>query len=391
MMMVRRRVGLANLGALISLLCLSIGCGGDTPSAPGTSPAPPASPAPPPPPAPSVQSLTITTAPFDPRGYAVSETIGVQITFSEAVTLSGSPRLKLEVGDDVRDAAWDEEESGGALVAFRYVVTLEDHDENGIGIGADALEVRSGAIRNADGVEAELDIGSHAIADDGDHPVLGSPPARACGQERSIALRATPTVVDEWDGTPFTVNLVRNFPESVSDTYLQRELDAVGRLVDQIEAQLGYRIVERGDRVDVPAGAPSGWDQDFDSYWRNDPLPRRRGEILAIYLNDDNDAWDGAGSPMSAHPCCGTTSYNRRFFRPPHWTEWTGANSPNGEAIVHELFHLLGFKHYFDQHELVGVQMSGGGLDRPWARGSPIYHATWTDIDNLRCIFPEGG
>ena len=166
-------------------------------------------------------------------------------------------------------------------------------------------------------------------------------------------------------------------------------------LADQIEAQLGYRIVEMGDLIEVPEGARSGWDQDFDYYWRNDGnnevLPREPGQLLAFYINDDNDSWGGEGSPMSAHICCGTTSYNRRFFRAPHWTQWTGANSPEGEAVVHELFHLLGFKHSFDQFDLIGVEMSRGGLDRPWVSGSPIYYATWTDIDNLRCIFPEGG
>ena len=94
---------------------------------------------------------------------------------------------------------------------------------------------------------------------------------------------------------------------------------------------------------------------------------------------------------MSGHVCCGTTSYNRRFFQPPHWTEYRGANSPAGEAIIHEVFHLLGFKHYYDQPHLVGVRMSPGGLDVPWESGSLVYHATRTDIENLRCIFPKGG
>ena len=389
--MVSRRADLAVLGVLIPLLCHGVGCGSDTSSTPATSPAPAASPPSAPPPVPTVRGLAITTAPFDPRGYAVGETIGVRVTFSEAVTVSESPRLRLGIGEDARDARWDEEASGGAFVAFRYVVTLDDRDDDGVSIGADALHVGDGAIRSADGVEADVNIGDHAIADDGHHPVLGAPPERACGQERSTALRATPTVVQEWDGTPIPVHMVRNFPELVPKDYLQSELDAIGRLADQIERQLGYRVLERGELIDVPAGAPEGWDQDFDRYWRTNPLPREQGQILAIYLNDDNDSWDGAGSPMSAHPCCGTTSYNQRFFRPPHWTEWTDANSPDGEAIVHEVFHLLGFKHYFDQHELIGVQMSPGGLDRPWVTGSQIYYATWTDIDNLRCIFPEGG
>ena len=331
------------------------------------------------------------TAPFDPRGYAAGETIGVRITFSEAVVVSGTPVVKLGIGEGLLDASWDEDASAGAFVVFRYVVTLEDHDDDGISIGGDALDAADGAIRNAGGVDADPDIGEHVIANDADQRVLGAPPERACGDERAIALRATPTVVNEWDGTAFPVDMVRNFPEIVPEGYLQGELDAIARLADQIEAQLGYRILERGNLVDVPPGAPDGWDQDFDRYWRTNPLPRERGQILAIYLNDDNDAWDGAGSPVSAHPCCGTTSYNRRFFRPPHWTEWTDANSPEGEAIVHEVFHLLGFKHSFDQNELIGVEMSRGGLDRPWSRGSPIYYATWTDIENLRCIFPEGG
>ena len=301
---------------------------------------------------------------------------------------SGSPLLKLGIGEDIRDAELDEEASDGAFVVFRYTVTLEDRDEDGISIGADALDASNGTIRNANGVDANVDVGDHAIADEGEHLVLGAPPEQVCTNERSLALRHTRVVVREWNGTPFRVDLVRNFPDIVTEDYLRGELEAIGRLGDQIEAQLGYRIIEQGDLIEVPGGAREGWDQDFDRYWMNDLLPRERRQLIGFYLNDDNRSWEGDGSPMSGHICCGTTSYNRRFFRAPHWTEWTGANSPNGEAIVHEVFHLLGFKHYYDQHELIGVQMSPGGLDRPWVTGSPIYHATWTDIENLRCIFP---
>lgn len=317
------------------------------------------------------------------------------MTFSEVVAVSGSPRLALLIGDETRPAAWDEGASTGAFLAFRYGVTLEDRDEDGISIDADALDAGDGSIRNATGVEADLDLGEHAIADDGNHLVLGAPPERACGDERSLALRHDRQfghhgLVREWRGTPFRVDMVNNFPDFVPNSYLEDELDAVERLADQIREQLGYPIIERGDLIDIPANAPDGWDQDFDFYRESYRL-RRRGQMLAFYLNDDNQSWGGEGSPMSAHPCCGTTSYNRRFFRPPYWTEWTGANSREGEAIVHEVFHLLGFKHSFDQFDLIGVEMSRGGLDRPWVKGSQVYFATWTDIDNLRCIFPAGG
>ena len=212
----------------------------------------------------------------------MSETIGIQVTFSEAVTVSGSPLLKLGIGQDVRDAAWDEEASDSAFVAFRYVVTLEDRDENGISIGADALDASDATIESANGVEADLSIGDHVVADNGNQLVLGAPPQQACADERELALTHNRAVVSEWDGTPLTVDLVRNFPEAVAEAYLQSELDAIGRLADQIQAQLGYRILERGDLIDVPAGAPNGWDQDFDSYWMNDLLPRRQRQILRV-------------------------------------------------------------------------------------------------------------
>lgn len=39
--------------------------------------------------------------------------------------------MKLGIGEDVRAAAWDEKASEGAFLAFRYVVTLADRDEDG--------------------------------------------------------------------------------------------------------------------------------------------------------------------------------------------------------------------------------------------------------------------
>ena len=182
---------------------------------------------------------------------------------------------------------------------------------------------------------------------------------------------------------------MRNFPDLAREGgWFDRELAAVAWLAERIEEQLGYPVIELGSLIEPPVGAPAGWDQDFDAYWRTNPLPRERGQALAFYLNDDNDSWGGEGSPMSAHVCCGTTSYNRRFFQPWHWNRIADANNPEGRAVIHELFHLFGFKHFFDQWDLVGVEMSPGGLDRPWESGRREYYAAWTDIEALGCIFP---
>ena len=241
------------------------------------------------------------------------------------------------------EAGWDEEASEGEFVAFRYVVTPDDRDEDGISIGADALDAEDGAILSGIGVEADLDIGDHTILDDEDHLVLGAPPERSCTDERSLALGhdaqwTNHGLVRQWDGNPFRVDMVRNFPDFVSDAELWQLLAPVGRLADQIESQLGYRILEMGAFIEVPDGAEPGWDQDARRYFRERRLVAEPGQILVFYLNDDNDSWGGEGSTMSAHPCCGTTSYTKRALGP----AWTGddpccrATTIDRATIVHE-------------------------------------------------------
>ena len=391
----RRPLGLSVAFALCAA------CGGDSPSTPAPAATPPAPTPAPPPPAPTVTGVTVLTAPFDPVGYVVGEPIRVQVTFDESVSVSGDPALTLTIGEADASAAYDGERSDGASVVFGYEVRHGDRDADGLSIGSDAVDLGDATIRNDAGVDADVSLGAHAIENLGDQLVVGTPPMRACTDERTLALGHDAQfgrygMVAEWNGTPFRVDMVRNFPDFATDADLQELLDPIGRLADQIETQLGYRILEMGDLIDVPAGAPAGWDQEFSRYSQSH-LVRERGQIVVFYMNDDNPQdWDGlGGSPMSGHPCCGTITYNKRSLGP----LWTGddpccqhnANRREGEALVHELFHLLGFKHYFDQHELTGVQMSPGALDRPGTTGSLTYYAAWTDIENLRCIFPEGG
>ena len=381
---------------LLIAFALCAACGGDSPSTPSSGAAP-AAPAPAPPPTPpTVAAVSVLTAPFDSIGYVVGDTIRMQVTFNENVSVSGDPTLALTIGASDVPAAFDEEHSQGAFVAFRYDVRHGDRDEDGLSIAADALDLGDSTIQSGAGVDADVALGAHAIENLPDQLVAGTPPQRVCTDEAQRA-RDFARPMREWDGTPFRVDIVRNFPDFVTEADLQQLLDPIGRLADQIELQLGYPVLEMGDLIEAPAGAPAGWNQDFDRYVHNDLLPRERGQLLAFYLNDDNDfPWGGStGSPMSAHVCCGTASYNKRSVGP----MWTG-NDPccqgdanqytrEGEVLVHELFHVLGFVHadVLDQ----GVRMSLGALDQPWLSGSLVYFANWQDIEALRCIFPEGG
>ena len=225
------------------------------------------------------------------------------------------------------------------------------------------------------------------------------PEPPGCTDEREHAATHSPALVPQWDGTPFRMDMVRNFPDFVTDADLLELLAPMGRLANQIEKQLGYPIIELGGLIPVPAGAPPDWNKDWVRYRLEGPLPIEPDQIVAFYLDDYHPfEWDGSGlgAPMNAHSSTSASvSYNKRFAG----ALWTGddpccergKNSREGETIVHEVFHVLGFVHSNDYDFLArddGVAMSEllTGLTR-----SPVYAADWADIDLLRCIFPQGG
>lgn len=85
------------------------------------------------------------------------------VTFSEPVTVSGSPRLALAIGTQTRQATYWTTILGNQVL-FQYQVQASDVDQNGLSIGANALTLNGGSIRNASGNDAALGLGSHAIA-----------------------------------------------------------------------------------------------------------------------------------------------------------------------------------------------------------------------------------
>ena len=127
---------------------------------------------------PRVTGVEIVSAP-DPYDYYVEgETIGVEVTFSEAVTVTGdgAVTLALDVGGKTREAATAPGEVGGETVQFVYPVDEDDRDGNGVRVPEGALTVGEGAtLRGANGRDAFLGLGLDP--DDGlvfpDHQVDG--------------------------------------------------------------------------------------------------------------------------------------------------------------------------------------------------------------------------
>ena len=102
-------------------------------------------------------------------GYGTSRrhaAIEIRPQFDQAVTVVGAPTLALTIGSRTRLATLDARHTGGGTVAFTYVVQQSDVDLDGISIAADALRLDGATIRNADGVDADLDLGDFTITND---------------------------------------------------------------------------------------------------------------------------------------------------------------------------------------------------------------------------------
>ncbi len=123
----------------------------------------------------------VTDVYFDstPRGggvYRLAERVTAVVTLSEPVRVVGAPQLALTVGKRRRMAAFDflaRSTDNATHLYFSYSIEAGDDDADGIGIGADALRLNGGSIRDRAGNAARLDLGRHAVAGAAGHAVDG--------------------------------------------------------------------------------------------------------------------------------------------------------------------------------------------------------------------------
>ena len=140
--------------------------------------------------APAVTAVAVTSVPHAGETYLRGETIEVSVTFSQPVTVStvsGTPTIGLEVGTEVRRAAYARN-AGPAVLVFGYTVAEEDRDEDGIAVPANGILLADGTIADAQGGAAAL--GHAAVAADAAHRVDGSdvvPMGGVCERTRRCA------------------------------------------------------------------------------------------------------------------------------------------------------------------------------------------------------------
>ena len=94
------------------------------------------------------------------------DVVSVTVTFSGTVTVTGIPTLTLQVGNNDRPADYASGTGSKALV-FKYIITDEDNEANGISIEANKLALPENVtIKSASGVDAKLVYGAVPTNDD---------------------------------------------------------------------------------------------------------------------------------------------------------------------------------------------------------------------------------
>ena len=125
--------------------------------------------------------------------YTPGEKIELEVTFDKAVTVTGKPRLKIKFDPDFGEV-WAEYASGSAstVLTFAYEVMNKapaNLSTRGIAVLGNTLELNGGAIRDENGVDANL---AHVAKDhDLNHQVDAKPPRFSSGSINGNVLTAT--------------------------------------------------------------------------------------------------------------------------------------------------------------------------------------------------------
>ena len=139
--------------------------------------------------------------------YRIGDDVEVTVTFSENVTVTGSPQLELAIGSNNRTAEYDSTDGSAAI--FSYTVAEGDSDSDGIAISANKLTLNGGSIKDAANNDAALSHNALAAQDghkvDGVRPTLdglyfgstsdGSDGAYSAGETLLIELNSPKPMV----------------------------------------------------------------------------------------------------------------------------------------------------------------------------------------------------
>ena len=99
---------------------------------------------------PTVSSVAITSSPGMDNTYATGDTITVSLTFSEAVTVTGTPYVVVDIGGQPRNFKYSGDGASAAAQPFSYTALVGDRDLDGVSLQVNSLTLNGGTIQATD-------------------------------------------------------------------------------------------------------------------------------------------------------------------------------------------------------------------------------------------------
>ena len=124
---------------------------------------------------PTVASVELSDAGSD-GAYGIGEGVTATVTFSEAVDVTGTPQLEIDVGGNARTLSYSSGTGTAALVFSGYTVAEGHTDPDGIAVGANKLKLNGGTIRKQDSTTVDAVITHVALEADSGRKVDGVRP-----------------------------------------------------------------------------------------------------------------------------------------------------------------------------------------------------------------------
>ena len=114
--------------------------------------------------------IAITSTAGADKLYKIGDKIEATVTFTENVTVSGTPQLTLTIGSESRDADYDRG-TGTKQFVFAYTVVTDDEDTDGVSVAASALKLNGGSI--TDPTNNDVVLTHAAVPTQANHKVDG--------------------------------------------------------------------------------------------------------------------------------------------------------------------------------------------------------------------------
>ncbi|MYD93994.1 MAG: hypothetical protein F4Y02_09935, partial [Chloroflexi bacterium] len=121
---------------------------------------------------PTVTAVAVSSNAGDDDTYAKGDVIRITVTFSEAVDVTGTPLLKI----DMDPADWGEKKAaydggtGSTALAFAHTVVEPNLSTKGIAVLANSLALNGGTITSASS-QIPANLAHSGLAHDADHKV----------------------------------------------------------------------------------------------------------------------------------------------------------------------------------------------------------------------------